>query len=53
MTFFERQFDIDFRPAVTTATERVLAIRGQHDEVRLAQILVEQIIVNQPRIETV
>ena len=31
----------------------MLAIRGQHDEVRLAQILIEQIIVNQPRIETV
>jgi len=47
------QTKINFKDELTTATHRVLAIRGQHDEVRLAQILIEQIIVNQPRIETV
>lgn len=44
---------INFKDELTTATHRVLNIRGHSDEVRLAQILIEQIIVNQPRIETV
>ncbi len=38
---------------MTTATHRVLEIRGNADDVNLAQILIDQTIANQPKVEKV
>ncbi len=37
---------------MATDTERVLVIRGASEDVQLAEILVQQTLANQPRLET-
>eukprot|EP00095_Tigriopus_kingsejongensis_P000961 maker-scaffold83_size396513-snap-gene-1.19 protein:Tk00961 transcript:maker-scaffold83_size396513-snap-gene-1.19-mRNA-1 annotation:"tudor and kh domain-containing protein" len=44
---------IFFKDEAATETHRVIAIKGQRTDAQLAEILIQQLIANQPRLETV